>query len=78
MGHAQSDRQAAFAGGPVSAGRWRSGLHLMRGIPCQAVAQNVPILGTNIHAVDIADTNSVCRWNADMYGVDMGKQGAQE
>ena len=54
------------------------GLHLLRGIPRQAVAQNVPILGTTVHAADIADKTSVCRWNTDMYGVDMNKPGAQE
>jgi hypothetical protein len=54
------------------------GLHLLRGIPRQAVAQNAPILGTNVHAADIADKSSLCRWNTDMYGVDMSKPGAQE
>ena len=53
------------------------GLHLLRGIPRQAVDQNVPILGTQVHAADIAEKNSVCRWNGDMYGVDMTKPGAQ-
>ncbi|WP_221032131.1 glycoside hydrolase family 27 protein [Actomonas aquatica] len=54
------------------------GLHLMRGIPRQAVHQNVPILGTDgIHAQDIANTDSICPWNPDMYGVDMSKPGAQ-
>jgi alpha-galactosidase len=54
------------------------GVHLMRGIPRQAVDQNVPILGTNVHAADIADKRSICNWNTDMYGVDMTKPGAQE
>jgi hypothetical protein len=54
------------------------GVHMMRGIPRQAVAQNTPILGTTYHAADIADTNSTCRWNGDMYGVDMTRPGAQE
>jgi hypothetical protein len=54
------------------------GLHLLRGIPRQAVDQNVPILGTSVHAADIADKNSKCPWNTDMYGVDMTKPGAQE
>jgi hypothetical protein len=54
------------------------GIHMMRGISRQAVAQNLPIAGTSAHAADIADTNSTCRWNPDMYGVDMGKPGAQE
>jgi alpha-galactosidase len=56
----------------------RFGLHLLRGIPRQAVTQNVPILGTSVRAADIADTNSMCFWNTDMYGVDMSKPGAQE
>jgi hypothetical protein len=54
------------------------GIHMMRGIPRQAVAQNTAILGSSAHARDIADTNSTCRWNGDMYGVDMSKPGAQE
>ena len=54
------------------------GLHLLRGIPRQAVDRdNAPILGTEFHARDIADTNSRCFWNTDMYGVDMTKPGAQ-
>ncbi|MEO6359037.1 MAG: glycoside hydrolase family 27 protein, partial [Sphingomicrobium sp.] len=53
------------------------GIHLMRGIPRLAVKENVPILGTNYRARDIADTNSICPWNPDMYGVDMRKPGAQ-
>jgi len=54
------------------------GLHLMRGIPRQAVAAKTPIKGTSYTAADIADTNSICQWNTDMYGVDMTKPGAQE
>ena len=54
------------------------GLHLLRGIPREAVKRNTPILGTKFHAADIADTNSICRWNPDMFGVDMSKPGAQE
>jgi alpha-galactosidase len=54
------------------------GIHIMRGIPRQAVEQNTPILGTNFHAADIADIHSTCPWNDDMYGVDMAKSGAQE
>jgi hypothetical protein len=53
------------------------GVHLLRGIPRQAVARNLPILGTPYHAADIADQTSVCSWNTDMYGVDMAKPGAQ-
>jgi hypothetical protein len=55
----------------------RFGIHLMRGIPRQAVAGNLPIAGTPYHAADIADRVHVCEWNSDMYGVDMSKPGAQ-
>lgn len=54
------------------------GIHLMRGIPRQAVERNLPILGTDRHAQDIADKVHTCPWNPDMYGVDMAKPGAQE
>ncbi len=53
------------------------GLHLMRGIPRQAVAENCPILNSSAHAADIADKQDVCAWNHDEYGVDMRKPGAQ-
>ena len=54
------------------------GIHLLRGIPRQAVAQNTPVKGTNYRAADIANPDSVCKWNTDMFGVDMTKPGAQE
>lgn len=54
------------------------GIHIMRGIPRQAVHDNTPIKGTNVTARDIAHTCSFCGWNTDMYGVDAGKKGAQE
>ena len=54
------------------------GIHVMRGIPRQAVKMNTPILGTSLRAQDVADTSSTCMWNGDMYGVDMTKPGAQE
>jgi hypothetical protein len=53
------------------------GIHIMRGIPRQAVELNLPILGTSYRAADIADRVNVCEWNPDMYGVDMSKPGAQ-
>jgi hypothetical protein len=53
------------------------GIHILRGIPRQAVAANTPILGSSAHAADVADKNSLCEWNTDMYGVDMTKPGAQ-
>lgn len=53
------------------------GIHLMRGIPRQAVEKNLPVKGTKVGARDIANTASICTWNPDMYGVDMSKPGAQ-
>jgi hypothetical protein len=54
------------------------GVHLLRGIPRQAVAARTPIKGTPYTAADIADVASVCAWNADMFGVDAAQPGAQE
>ncbi len=54
------------------------GLHIMRGIPKKAVRENRPIFGSNYRAADIANTNSICDWCPDMYGVDTGKPGAQD
>ena len=54
------------------------GFHIMRGIPRRAVDQNLPVLGTQVKAADIADRKSICRWNSDMYGVDVSKPGGQE
>ncbi|KQN36919.1 alpha-galactosidase [Sphingomonas sp. Leaf407] len=53
------------------------GIHLMRGIPREAVRRNLPILGTRYRAQDIADPTSICSWNSDMVGVDMRRPGAQ-
>ncbi|MDB5088190.1 MAG: Alpha galactosidase [Mucilaginibacter sp.] len=55
------------------------GIHVMRGIPRQAVWAKSPIKGTNgITADMVADTNSKCPWMNHMYGLDMKKPGAQE
>jgi len=54
------------------------GIHIMRGIPRQAVHQNIRIKGTDKTARQIAKTNSICHWNTDMYGVDSTKEGARE
>jgi len=53
------------------------GIHIMRGIPRQAVDRNLPIEGTPYHAADIADRENGCRWNPDMWGVDTARPGAQ-
>lgn len=53
------------------------GIHIMRGIPKQAVEKNLPVMGTNVRAQDIAIKRSVCSWNPDMYGVDATKPEGQ-
>ena len=54
------------------------GIHIMRGIPRRAVAANLPVFGGRARARDIADMQSTCRWNDDMYGIDMSRSGAQD
>ena len=53
------------------------GIHILRGIPRQAVHRNTPILGSKQTARDIAHPYSICSWNTDMYGVDAAQEGAQ-
>lgn len=53
------------------------GIHIMRGVPRQAVHQNTKVYGTQVGARDIAKTASICHWNTDMYGVDPKKAGAR-
>ena len=45
------------------------GIHIIRGIPKEAVARNLPIAGSNYRAAEAADTSDTCRWNHDNYGV---------
>lgn len=54
------------------------GIHIMRGIPREAVAKKLPVKGTKFTADQIADITSICSWSPSMYGIDMTKQGAQE
>ncbi len=55
------------------------GIHVMRGIPRQAVWAKTPVLGTNGITSDmIADTTSICPWLNHMYGLNMKKPGSQE
>jgi alpha-galactosidase len=54
------------------------GIHVMRGIPRQAVWAKTPVMGMDgITADMIADTNSICPWMNHMYGLNMNKPGAQ-
>lgn len=53
------------------------GIHIMRGIPRQAVHNNTALLNSNYTARDIASANSIAPWNTDMYGLDPEHPGAQ-
>ena len=45
------------------------GIHIIRGIPKEAVSKNLPIADSNFHATEVADTSDTCRWNPDNYGI---------
>jgi hypothetical protein len=45
------------------------GIHIVRGIPRQVVAANLPIAGTRFFAADAADTNSPCPWDEGNWGI---------
>jgi len=53
------------------------GIHIIRGIPKQAVEKNLPIEGSSFHAADAADTSDLCPWNAYNYGLDPARAAAQ-
>jgi alpha-galactosidase len=53
------------------------GLHILRGIPKEAVTKNLPIQGSSFHAQDAADTTATCPWNPFNYGLDTTKPAAQ-
>jgi alpha-galactosidase len=53
------------------------GIHIMRGIPRVAVERDLPVLGTEARARDIADTRNICPWSTAMYGVDVSKPAGQ-
>ena len=45
------------------------GIHIVRGIPKQAVEENLPIAGSDFRAADAADTSDTCGWDDGNYGV---------
>jgi len=55
----------------------KSGIHIMRGIPRQAVKKNLPVFGTTAHAQDVADLRNICSWSTAMYGVDTNQAAGQ-
>lgn len=53
------------------------GIHILRGIPKQAVKQNLSIAESSYHAADAADLTDTCPWNPDNYGLDPAKPASQ-
>lgn len=53
------------------------GIHIMRGIPRQAVSRNLPVFGTTAHAKDVANLQNTCSWSSAMYGVDVSTPAGQ-
>jgi alpha-galactosidase len=45
------------------------GIHIIRGIPKEAVEKDLPVAGSSYHAAEAADQTDLCRWNPDNYGV---------
>ncbi|HEV2196564.1 MAG TPA: glycoside hydrolase family 27 protein [Candidatus Acidoferrum sp.] len=53
------------------------GLHILRGIPKEAVRKNLPIAGSSLHAADAANTSDICPWNPFNFGLDADQPAAQ-
>jgi hypothetical protein len=53
------------------------GIHIIRGIPREAVAKNLPIAGSSFHATDAAEPSDLCPWNAYNYGLNPAHPAAQ-
>jgi alpha-galactosidase len=45
------------------------GIHILRGIPREAVNRNLAIAGSEFHARDAADESDTCPWNTYNFGV---------
>lgn len=45
------------------------GIHIMRGMPRMAPHRNLPIKNSKYTAREVANPNSICAWNPDMYGL---------
>lgn len=56
------------------------GIHIMRGMPRMAAHRNLPIMNSKFTASQIANPNSICAWNPDMYGLkcDSMEEGARD
>jgi hypothetical protein len=54
------------------------GIHIMRGMPRMAAHKNLPIAESTFSARQVADPNSICSWNPDMYGLKCDTAGAYD
>lgn len=54
------------------------GIHIMRGIPRQAVENNTPVKGSQAKAGEIANLPDTCVWYGGLVGLNMTKEGAQD
>ena len=53
------------------------GIHIMRGMPRMAAHRRLPILNADALCSDVANPNSICAWNPDMYGLRCELPGAK-
>lgn len=53
------------------------GIHIVRGIPRRAVELDLPVLGTEWTAAQIADSSNVCTWHPHNVGLNHDHPGAQ-
>ncbi len=53
------------------------GIHILRGIPKEAVNKNLPIAGTRYRAKAAADVTDSCPWNTYNYGLKPGSPASQ-
>ncbi|MBV9675968.1 MAG: glycoside hydrolase family 27 protein [Acidobacteriaceae bacterium] len=53
----------------VHARKMKFGIHIIRGIPREAVEKNLPIAGSRYRAAEAANKSDTCKWNADNYGL---------
>jgi alpha-galactosidase len=56
-------------GAYVHAQGLKFGIHIVRGIPREAVKQNLPVANSRFRARDVADTSDSCPWDPTNWGV---------
>lgn len=54
------------------------GIHIMRGMPRMAAHRHLPIEGSEYTCDQVANPNSICAWNPDMYGLKCDAPGAKD